>query len=83
MLITYSCGSMNTPNFVKKIVPSMVGTRGQLSLVWLALGDTIWGMDLRYNFVYILLTILGAIFLSGESNLQSNVSSIENVLEYR
>ncbi len=32
---------------------------------------TIWWMDVRYNFVYILITIFDGTFLSGKSNLIS------------
>ncbi len=35
--------------------------------------DTILWMDVRYNFMYIFMTISGAIFLSGESNLMSDL----------
>ncbi len=44
----------------------------ELSIKWLTLGEHHpWWMDVRYNFVYILLTISGATFHSGESNLMS------------
>ncbi len=43
--------------------------------------DTIWWMEVRYNFVYVFMTIFDAIFLSGE--VQFNGRSIENILEYR
>ncbi len=35
--------------------------------------DTIWWMDVRNNFVYILMTSFGDIFLSAESNLISDL----------
>ncbi len=35
--------------------------------------DTIGWMDVKYNFVYIFMTIIGAIVLSGESNLMSDL----------